>query len=119
MDLLAREAVAPGTSGLSRIAEHFGRDEVIKPDGTLNREALGRIIFGNDKKRKELNGIVHPEIRRLCAVELVRYWLKGESIVVVDSPLLIETGLWKFCGWVVVVWWSVFKLNSPFLFLFF
>jgi dephospho-CoA kinase len=106
MDLLSRVAVAPGSPGLARIASNFG-PSVIREDGTLNREELGKIIFPDEVKRKELNAIVHPEVRRLCVRELVRYWFKGESIVAVDSPLLIEAGLWKFCGWIVVVWWSV------------
>lgn len=52
-----------------------------------------------------LNSIVHPAVRRLLAWELIKCWFRGESVVVVDAPLLVEAGLWKFCGAVVVVYW--------------
>lgn len=62
-----------------------------------------------------LNGIVHPAVRRLLAWELAKCWIKGEKMVVVDAPLLIEAGLWKFCGAVVVVYWFVPFPSLPLL----
>ena len=66
---------------------------------------MGSIVFNNEKERKVLNSIVHPAVRRLLAWELLKNWIKGEKVCVVDAPLLIEAGLWRFCGAIVVVYW--------------
>lgn len=104
LDILAREVVEPGTSTLRRIRAAFG-DAVITPEGGLNRPALGKIIFNNEKERKKLNAIIHPAIRRRLAWLLVKHWIRGEKLVVVDAPLLIEAGLWRFAGKIVLVFW--------------
>ena len=91
-DLLAREAVEPGTVGLEKIAEAFGT-EVLTPQGELDRVALGRLVFGNSEALERLNSIVHPEVRRLAAVREAYAGAQAEDAVVVhDIPLLIETG---------------------------
>jgi dephospho-CoA kinase len=113
-DVLARQVVAPGTSGLRAIVGHFGAD-ILSPDGTLDRKMLGDIIFKDAKKRKILNGIVHPAVRRAMLREVVRCWWGGESICVLDVPLLVEAGLWRWVGDVVVIYWwvlLVFNLNE-------
>lgn len=113
LDILARVAVEPESYALSALVRHFG-DSILRPDGTLNREALGSIVFNNEKERKVLNSIVHPAVRRLLAWELAKAWLRGEKICVVDAPLLIEAGLWKLCGAIVVVYWCVsLALRGP------
>src|SRR5690606_31385123 len=58
-DRTAREVVEPGTPGLARIAEEFG-EEVLAPDGSLDRKHLGAIVFADVEKRELLNSIVHP-----------------------------------------------------------
>lgn len=105
-DFLAREVVAPGTSGLRAIVGQFGTD-ILSPDGALDRKKLGDIIFKDAKKRKILNGIVHPAVRRAMLREVVRCWWNGESVCVLDVPLLIEAGLWRWVGEVVVIYWLV------------
>ena len=105
-DVLAREAVAPGTRALSQIAASFG-PEVILPDGSLDRKKLGSIIFNHDAKRKKLNSIVHPAVTRAILWHILKLWMRGERMCVVDVPLLIEGGLWKWMGRVVVVYWYV------------
>src|SRR5699024_7798864 len=65
-DVLAREAVAPGSPGLREIVATFGED-VLSADGALNRPALGAIVFGDDEARTRLNAIVHPQVRRLAS----------------------------------------------------
>jgi len=105
-DVLAREVVAPGTSGLRAIVGQFGAD-ILSPDGTLDRKKLGDIIFEDAKKRKILNGIVHPAVRRAMLRDVVRCWWNGERVCVLDVPLLVEAGLWRWVGDVVVVYWSV------------
>jgi dephospho-CoA kinase len=104
LDILARQAVEPGTRALKAIHAHFG-DSVLNEDGTLNRDALGAIVFHDERQRKKLNSIVHPAIRRLMAREVVRHWLTGQPLCVVDAPLLIEAGLWRYCGKIVLVYW--------------
>lgn len=106
LDILSRLAVAPNTYALSALVHHFG-PSVLLPNGELNREILGEIVFGNERQRKVLNGIVHPAVRRLLVWELLKCWARGEKVVLVDAPLLVEAGLWKFCGAIIVVYWCV------------
>lgn len=89
-DLIAREVVEPGTPGLAAVIERFG-EEVLLPDGSLDRPALGRIIFGDETARADLNAIVHPLVRRRAA-ELEDAAPEG-AVVVQVVPLLVETGL--------------------------
>jgi len=86
-DVLAREVVEPGTPGLAAIAEHFGAN-VIAADGSLDRPALGAIIFADPEQREVLNGITHPAVWRR-ARELFAAAPEG-SVVVYDVPLLVE-----------------------------
>jgi dephospho-CoA kinase len=90
-DIAARAVVAPGTPGLARVAEAFGA-EVLGPDGALDRERLGAIVFRDPASRATLNAIVHP---------LVGQWMRaadqtavagadGAVIIVHDVPLLAE-----------------------------
>ena len=99
-DLLAREAVEPGMPALAAIVERFGAD-ILLPDGTLDRPALGAIVFGDEAARRDLEAITHPAIGELA-------WARDaaapeEAIVVHDHPLLVEVGLTNFVDTVVVV----------------
>lgn len=78
---------------------------MIQADGTLDRAKLGAIIFNDAAKRKKLNAITHPAVRKAMLWQAISYWMRGEKICVMDVPLLIEAGLWKFMGKVVVVYW--------------
>ncbi len=91
-DLLAREAVAPGTPALQAIATRFG-PAVIGADGTLDRAALRAIVFRDTKAREALNAIVHPEVARLREAALERHREHGAPLAICDIPLLFETGL--------------------------
>ncbi|WP_402465847.1 dephospho-CoA kinase [Isoptericola aurantiacus] len=91
-DVLAREAVAPGSVGLEEVAEAFGRG-VLDADGGLDRAALGRVVFDDDAARSRLEGIIHPEVRRLAAEREAAAGAADPGVVVVhDVPLLVETG---------------------------
>lgn len=90
-DVLAREAVAPGSPGLAQVAAEFGH-EVLAEDGSLDRQALGAIVFGDDAARERLNGIVHPEVRRISGERERAAIEAGERVIVHDIPLLIEVG---------------------------
>ena len=88
-DVLAREVVEPGTPGLAAVVEAFG-PEVLTADGTLDRPALGRQIFGDQEARRRLEAILHPLIRaRAADIEAAA---PPGSVVVHDIPLLVETG---------------------------
>lgn len=89
-DQLAREAVAPNSPGLEAVASRFGPD-VILADGTLDRAALGTLIFSDRTARADLEAIVHPEVYRR-----INEWFAarpaGTRFAVADIPLLYETG---------------------------
>ena len=89
-DLLAKEAVAPGSPGLSRVAARFG-SALVRPDGTLDRAALGRIVFTDRAARADLEAIIHPEV-----YSRIREWSAnlpaGTRVSIADIPLLFETG---------------------------
>jgi dephospho-CoA kinase len=102
-DVLAREAVAPGSVGLERVVEAFG-DGVLLADGSLDRPALAAVVFGDDAARRRLEGIVHPEVRRLSAErEAAAVAADPRAVVVHDIPLLVETGQTGRFGLLVVV----------------
>jgi len=91
-DVLAREAVAPGTIGLDEVVEAFG-PQVLAADGTLDRAALAGIVFADAGARERLNAVVHPEVRRLAAEhEAAAAAADPRAVVVHDIPLLVETG---------------------------
>jgi dephospho-CoA kinase len=91
-DQLAREVVAPGTPGLAAVVEEFGR-EVLRPDGSLHREALGRQVFGDDAARRRLNGLLHPLIGTRTFELAAEAEERGAEVLVHDVPLLTENGL--------------------------
>jgi dephospho-CoA kinase len=99
-DVIAREVVQPGTEGLAQLVEAFGED-ILLPDGALNRPALAAKAFVDDEQRATLNGIVHPLVgrRRLEIIESV----SEDAVVVEDIPLLVETGMAPMFPLVVVV----------------
>lgn len=99
-DLLAREIVEPGRPALAAIAARFG-DHVIAADGTLDRPALGAIVFGDAAALADLNGITHPAIRDLAADR--EHAVGADAVVVHDNPLLVEMGADAHCDVVVVV----------------
>ncbi|MGA9745954.1 MAG: dephospho-CoA kinase [Nocardioides sp.] len=88
-DLLAREVVEPGTEGLALVAAEFG-DSVLGDDGSLDRPALGAVVFGDESARRRLEAIIHPRVRaRARALEEAA---PADTLVVHDIPLLTETG---------------------------
>jgi len=99
-DVMAREAVAAGTPALAAIVERFG-PSVLLPDGTLDRPALGAVVFGDGDARRDLEAITHPAIGTLA-------WERDAAapegaVIVHDHPLLVETGIAELMDVVVVV----------------
>lgn len=100
-DALARQAVEPGTPGHDLVVERFGPN-VLLPGGDLDREALASIVFADPAARRDLEAIVHPEVRRLFAEGCERY--DGtDTVVVFSAPLLVETGMHTAFDVLVVV----------------
>jgi dephospho-CoA kinase len=91
-DVLAREAVRPETQALRDIVKRWGK-EILKEDGSLNREALRQIVFADQDELDALNRIVHPGVARLRDREIARAKERGDQIVVCVIPLLFERNL--------------------------
>lgn len=125
-DVLARKVVEPGTAGYRAIVNYFGpstpdlllppgpaaddassTDDDLRRQPALNRPALGRRVFGDSEERKRdrtiLNKIVHPAVRWEVYKSLLYYYLRGHWAVVLDVPLLFESGMDVICGTVIVV----------------
>ncbi|WP_182885128.1 dephospho-CoA kinase [Microbispora sp. H10885] len=99
-DKIAREVVEPGTPGLAQIVAAFG-EEVLRPDGTLDRERLGSIVFADTEKLRVLNGIVHPKVGERS--EQLQREAPDDAVVVYDVPLLAENKLAPLYDVVIVV----------------
>lgn len=91
-DEISRGLTAPGGAGLKEVRRVFG-PEVFAPDGTLNRAALGQIVFGNDGARQKLNAALHPLIRQEMERQALAGMECGAQVVVLDVPLLFEAGM--------------------------
>lgn len=121
-DVLARKVVEPGTTGYNKIVSHFlpstpdlllsaaeaGGENGSNGQGRpLNRPVLGRRVFGDSEERKKdraiLNQIVHPAVRTETYKSLLYYYLRGHWAVILDVPLLFESGTEQLCGSVIVV----------------
>ena len=101
-DLVAREVVEPGTEGLRRIVEEFG-ESVLRPDGTLDRPALGARVFSDPEALATLNAIVHPLVGSRTGELQEQAKASGAAVLVHDVPLLVENGLAPLYDVVVVV----------------
>ena len=95
-DLLSRELTAPGGPALPAIREAFGGG-VFLSDGTLNRRALGDVVFASDAARKRLDDLMQPLLRSLILRRMEEARAGGAKICVLDMPLLFEAGLDALC----------------------
>ena len=100
-DVLARNAVARGTSGLSAVVDRFGRD-VLDPHGALNRKKLGTIVFGDPAARNALEAIIHPEVKRSRDAWFATLDPAAHPFAIADIPLLYEVHLEKDFDAVIV-----------------
>ncbi|MGA8850097.1 MAG: dephospho-CoA kinase [Aeromicrobium sp.] len=99
-DQLARDVVEPGTPALAAIVERFGADVMLE-DGTLDRAALGSIVFAEEHARRDLEAITHAAIGERAAQ--IATAAAADAIVVHDNPLLVEMGMAAQMDVVVVV----------------
>ena len=90
-DELAHGVTAAGTEATMAIAERFGA-EMLAADGSVDRKKLGPVVFADRSARLELEAIVHPAVHRAIAAGVRGFQLLGDPLVIVDVPLLYETG---------------------------
>ena len=102
-DVLSRELTAPNGPALPAIRERFG-GAVFYPDGTLNRRALGAIIFDSDEARAQLDAIMQPMLRQMILDGIEDARRSGALLCVLDMPLLYEAGLDGLCDRVWCAW---------------
>jgi dephospho-CoA kinase len=100
-DVIAREVVEPGTEGLAALVAAFG-DDILSPDGALDRPTLAAKAFQDDEARKTLNGIVHPLVGKRRA-EIIAA-VPEDSVVVEDIPLLVESAMAPLFPLVIIVY---------------
>jgi len=101
-DQLAREVVAPGSEGLAAIVETFG-EEVLLPDGSLDRKGLGARVFADQSLLPQLNGIVHPLVGRLSAERIAAIDEASVPYAIYEAPLIVENGLHRAMRALIVV----------------
>jgi len=105
-DELARRVVEPGTPGLEKIVDTFGK-QILQSDGTLDRRQLSGIVFSDTEKRRVLERLVHPDIYRVFAKEVSRITAdKPDAIIVAEVPLLVEANLPHLFDIIVLVYTS-------------
>lgn len=101
-DAVSRSLTAPGGEALPAIREVFG-DEVFYADGTLDRRALGAVVFSSVAARHALEGIIHPRVQRIALEMADAAREADEDAVLMDVPLLFETGMDALCDVTIVI----------------
>ncbi len=101
-DELAREVVEPGTEGLQRVVEEFGKG-VLDAEGRLDRKKVGDLVFNDERARETLNSILHPLISAAGAERLQSYQEHPAPYVIYEAALLVETGSYKAFSALIVV----------------
>jgi dephospho-CoA kinase len=101
-DSLAREAVAPDTAAYEMIVDAFGK-QVLRKDGTLNRQMLRRMMITDDNTRKTLEQCIHPEINKLMHLKMTEAEKERVLVVVIEVPLLFEFGMESRFDAIIVV----------------
>lgn len=102
-DEVARKVVEPNSQGAREIRKTFGSD-VFEEDGSLNRQKLGALIFSNAENRQKLDELLQPLIKIMILDEIEEYRQKGETMIVLDLPLLFEKHYEKLCEEIIVVY---------------
>ena len=102
-DEVARKVVEPNSQGAIEIRKAFGSD-VFEEDGSLNRQKLGALIFSNAENRQKLDDLLQPLIKIMILEEIEEYRQKGETMIVLDLPLLFEKQYEELCEEIIVVY---------------
>lgn len=98
-DKIAHSLIKPKTMIYKKIIDTFGKD-ILKKNKTVDRKNLAKFVFNNKNLLKRFNGIMHPQILKIIKEKIKNY---KDKIIVLDAPLLIETGLHKIVDKLVVV----------------
>lgn len=97
-DEIAHDLMEPGTGCFEKLKMQFADEDIYRPDGAFDREKLAAVIFSDEKKRKEMNGIVHPAVREYVLLQKEKEQKKGElSLLVLEAALLIEEHYDEIC----------------------
>ncbi|XP_004494358.1 dephospho-CoA kinase [Cicer arietinum] len=102
-DVVAREALKKGSGGWKKVVAAFG-EEILLDNGEVNRPKLGQIVFADPDKRQFLNRLLAPYISSGIFWEVLKLWLKGYKVIVLDIPLLFEAKMDRFTKPIIVVW---------------
>ncbi|EPS65424.1 hypothetical protein M569_09353, partial [Genlisea aurea] len=102
-DVVARDVLKKGRGGWRKVVAAFG-DEVLLSNGEIDRARLGQIVFNDVDKRKLLNSLLAPYLSSGIILQVLKLWLKGYKIIVLDVPLLFEAKLDRWTKPIVVVW---------------
>ncbi len=90
-DVVARQVVEPGTPAFGAVVDRFG-PAAVGVDGSLDRQALAAVVFGHPAALADLNAIVHPAVRARIDESVMAHRASGAGVVVVEIPLLVESG---------------------------
>ncbi|GAB2212989.1 hypothetical protein Drorol1_Dr00021000 [Drosera rotundifolia] len=102
-DLVARDVLKKGTGGWKKVVGAFGED-ILLPSGEVDRPKLGQIVFSDPAKRQLLNRLLAPYISSGIFHEVLKLWLKGYEVIVLDIPLLFEAKMDRWTKPIIVVW---------------
>nr|ACU24555.1 unknown [Glycine max] len=102
-DVVAREVLMKGSGGWKKVVAAFG-DEILLENGEVNRPRLGQIVISDPDKRQFLNRLLAPYISRGIFWKVLKLWMKGYKVIVLDVPLLFEAKMDKFTKPIIVVW---------------
>lgn len=101
-DLIAHKIMEVGQAGYQAVVDYFGTD-ILNDDQTINRRKLGEIVFNDQAKLKKLNSLTHPLVHQEIKRQMEQYRLNQEKLVVIDVPLLFESGFESLCDGVLVI----------------
>ncbi|XP_062084536.1 dephospho-CoA kinase isoform X2 [Humulus lupulus] len=102
-DVVARDVLRKGTGGWKKVVSAFG-EEILQPDGEVDRPILGQIVFSDPGKRQLLNRLLAPYISSGIFWEILKLWMKGTKVIVLDIPLLFEAKMDRWTKPIIVVW---------------
>ncbi|KAJ9187751.1 hypothetical protein P3X46_003173 [Hevea brasiliensis] len=102
-DLVARDVLKKDTDGYNKVVAAFGED-ILQASGEVDRAKLGLIVFSDPAKRQLLNRLLAPYISSGIFYEILKLWLRGCKVIVLDIPLLFEAKMDKWTKPIIVVW---------------
>ncbi|ODV97946.1 hypothetical protein PACTADRAFT_37463 [Pachysolen tannophilus NRRL Y-2460] len=104
-DKIAREVVEPKKPAYNEVVKYFEPlvPNLLNEDGSLNRAELGKFVFQNKQHLTKLNSIVHPAVRKEIFIRILKAWFTLKKLVILDIPLLFESGMDKICGLTLLV----------------